>query len=72
MPNTPAVSKDGTIAYGNVSWDVVPASLDAAYLETSTDAVQPARDAGLTVEYGGGAGQIGQAPDDALTPRSSA
>ncbi len=30
---TPAVSKDGTIAYGSVSWDVVPASLDADYLD---------------------------------------
>src|SRR6478736_5478339 len=31
--NTPAVSKDGTIAYGSVSWDVAPASLDTAYLD---------------------------------------
>ena len=66
-PGTPAVSKDGTIAYGSVSWDVVPASLDQAYLDRLDQAVQPARSAGLTVEYGGGAGQIGQAPDDALS-----
>ena len=64
VPNTPAVSKDGTIAYGSVSWDVVPASLDSTYLASMDKAVQPARDAGLTVEYGGGAGQIGQAPED--------
>ena len=64
VPNTPTVSKDGTIAYGNVSWDVVPTSLDSTYLASMDRAVQPARDAGLTVEYGGGAGQIGQAPDD--------
>ena len=64
VPNTPTVSKDGTIAYGNVSWDVVPTSLDTSYLASMDRAVQPARDAGLTVEYGGGAGQIGQAPDD--------
>jgi RND superfamily putative drug exporter len=64
VSGTPAVSQDGTIAYGTVSWDVVPASLDSAYLSTLDTAVQPARQAGLTVEYGGGAGQIGQAPDD--------
>jgi RND superfamily putative drug exporter len=66
-PDTPAVSKDGTIAYGSVSWSVVPASLDEDYLDSLDDAVEPARKAGLTVEYGGGAGQIGQAPDDALS-----
>jgi RND superfamily putative drug exporter len=65
--NTPAVSKDGTIAYGSVSWDVVPASLDADYLDRLDHAAQPARSAGLVVEYGGGAGQIGQAPQDALS-----
>lgn len=66
-PGTPAVSKDGTIAYGSVSWDVVPASLDKAYLSSLDKAVQPARSAGLVVDYGGGAGQIGQAPDDAVS-----
>ena len=64
---TPAVSKDGTIAYGNVSWDVVPASLNQAYLDRMNAAVQPARAAGLTVEYGGGAGQIAQGPDDSVS-----
>jgi len=64
---TPAVSKNGKIAYGSVSWDVAPASLDADYLDSLDDAVEPARKAGLVVEYGGGAGQIGQAPDDALS-----
>ena len=64
---TPAVSKDGTIAYGSVSWDVAPASLDTAYLDKLDTAVKPAEKAGLTVDYGGGAGQIGQQPDDALS-----
>ncbi len=64
---TPAVSKDGTIAYGSVSWDVAPASLDTAYLDKLDAAVKPAEAAGLTVDYGGGAGQIGQQPDDALS-----
>ena len=67
VPGTPAVSKDGTIAYGSVSWDVVPASLDSAYLDSLDGAVQPARSAGLTVEYGGNAGQIGQGPDDKVS-----
>src|SRR5215469_8849490 len=31
--NTGTVSKDGTIAYANVSWNVNPDSLDAAYLD---------------------------------------
>ena len=64
---TPAVSKDGTIAYGSVSWDVAPASLDTAYLDKLDKAVKPAESAGLTVDYGGGAGQIGQQPDDAIS-----
>jgi putative drug exporter of the RND superfamily len=64
VDGTPAVSKDGSIAYGSTSWDVVPASLDKAYLARMDTAVAPARKAGLTVEYGGGAGQIGQAPED--------
>jgi putative drug exporter of the RND superfamily len=64
---TPDVSKDDTIAYSVVSWDVVPASLDQDYLDELDDAVKPARDAGLTVEYGGGAGQIAGAPDDELS-----
>ena len=67
MSGTPDVSKDGTIAYGPTSWDVVPASLDSAYLDKMDTAVEPARKAGLTVEYGGGAGQIGQGPDDRLS-----
>jgi putative drug exporter of the RND superfamily len=62
--NSPQVAKDGTTAYGTVAWDVVPASLDTAYLHRLDDAVAPARNAGLQVEYGGVAGQIGQTTDD--------
>jgi RND superfamily putative drug exporter len=62
--NSPLVSKDGTTAYGTVSWDVVPASLDSAYLDRMDKATAPARSAGLQVEYGAGAGQIGQHTDD--------
>jgi putative drug exporter of the RND superfamily len=60
----PVVSKDGTISYGSVSWSVVPASLGTDYLDKLDEAVAPARHAGLVVDYGGGAGQIGQAPHD--------
>ena len=45
----------------------MPASLDATYLDSLDAAVQPARAAGLEVEYGGGAGQIGKQADDALS-----
>lgn len=64
QPSSPLVSKDQTVAYSNVAWDTVPASLPAAYLHQLDAAVAPARKAGLQVEYGGGAGQIGQAAHD--------
>ena len=40
-----AVSKDGTIAYSSVSWNVNPTSLDTAYLSRLDKAVAPARQA---------------------------
>jgi putative drug exporter of the RND superfamily len=64
QPNSPQVAKDGTTAYGSVAFSVVPTSLGTGYLHQLDDAVAPARDAGLQVEYGGGAGQIGQQTDD--------
>ncbi|HEY2550045.1 MAG TPA: MMPL family transporter [Streptosporangiaceae bacterium] len=62
--NSGAVSKDGTVAYASVSWDVNPAALESGYLNKLDSAVAPARSAGLQVEYGGGAGQIDQTSDD--------
>src|SRR6201995_6206758 len=62
--NSGLVSKDGTIAYSTVSWSVNPNSLDTTYLDQLNQAVAPARNAGLQVEYGGGAGQIGNASHD--------
>jgi putative drug exporter of the RND superfamily len=62
--NSGMVSKDGTIAYASVAWNVNPDSLDTAYLDKLNNAVAPATKAGLQVEYGGGAGQIGQATHD--------
>jgi putative drug exporter of the RND superfamily len=55
-----AVSRNGTIAYASVSWKDNPAGLDGSYLNRLNRAVAPARQAGLQVAYGGGAGQIGQ------------
>jgi putative drug exporter of the RND superfamily len=59
-----AVSKDKTIAYTAVSWSVNPYSLNTGYLTKLDNAVGPARNAGLQVEYGGGAGEIGQTSSD--------
>ncbi|MGH3399392.1 MAG: MMPL family transporter, partial [Streptosporangiaceae bacterium] len=62
--NTGTVSKDGTIAYATVSWSVNPNSLSTGYLNRLNQAVAPATKAGLTVNYGAGAGQIGQTSND--------
>src|SRR5215472_18552872 len=45
--STGTVSKDGTIAYANVSWSVNPSSLDTSYLDKLNNAVAPATKAGL-------------------------
>src|SRR6201987_6301195 len=63
-PSSGAVSKDGTIAYSSVSWSDNPDGLDTSYLNRLNNAVAPARTAGLEVQYGGGAGLIGQQTDD--------
>jgi putative drug exporter of the RND superfamily len=62
--NTGAVSKDGTIAYASVGWNVNPYSLDTSYLNKLNHAVSPATKAGLQVAYGAGAGEIGQTTSD--------
>ena len=62
--NTGAVSKDGTIAYASVGWNVNPNSLDASYLDKLNNAVAPATKAGLQVAYGAGAGEVGQKTSD--------
>ncbi|WP_210588322.1 MMPL family transporter [Streptomyces sp. GESEQ-35] len=50
-----AVSKDGTVAYASVSYDVSGMELKDASKEALEDAAQDARDAGLTVDVGGDA-----------------
>ncbi|MGH3463044.1 MAG: hypothetical protein ACRDP9_16410 [Kribbellaceae bacterium] len=61
------VSKDGTVVNAPISFSGVPASLDESYLDSLDAAVQPVWAAGLDVEYGGGAGQIGKAIVVAVT-----
>ena len=63
-PSTGAVSKDQTIAYASVGWNVNPNSLETSYLDELNNAVAPATKAGLQVAYGAGAGQIGQKTSD--------
>ena len=63
-PQSGMVSKDGTIAYASISWNVNPYSLDAGYLSRMNKAVAPATSAGLAVDYGAGAGEIGQQTSD--------
>jgi putative drug exporter of the RND superfamily len=63
-PSSGAVSKNGTIAYTSVSWSDNPDGLNTSYLNQLNNAVAPARKAGLEVQYGGGAGLIGQQADD--------
>ncbi len=59
-----AIAPDGKIAYTSVSWTVNPNSLETSYLDKLNKAVAPARKAGLEVEYGNGAGMIGQTSSD--------
>jgi RND superfamily putative drug exporter len=62
--NSPTASPNGTIAYATVNFDTATNNLNDAYLDQLHDAVKPATDAGLTVEYGGAAGQIANQTDD--------
>ncbi|MFF8016451.1 MMPL family transporter [Streptomyces sp. NPDC007929] len=50
-----AVSKDGTIAYAQVSYKVSGMELDDAAKDALKDSAEDAREAGLTVEIGGDA-----------------
>ncbi|KUN22218.1 hypothetical protein AQJ11_27005 [Streptomyces corchorusii] len=50
-----AVSKNGTIAYASVKYEVSGMELADSSKDALTDAAQDARDAGLTVEIGGDA-----------------
>ncbi|MFF9161740.1 MMPL family transporter [Streptomyces longwoodensis] len=60
-----AVSKDGTIAYASVKYDVSGMELEDASRDALEEAAQDARDAGLTVEVGGDA--LSAAPETGAT-----
>jgi RND superfamily putative drug exporter len=64
QPNSPQVAKNGKIAYGAISWSVVTTSLGTGYLDQMNTAVEPATKAGVQVEYGANAGNIGNTTDD--------
>ncbi|GHG09012.1 MMPL family transporter [Streptomyces filamentosus] len=64
-PNTGPLSTDGRTAYITVRFGVPPSTLGSGYLTGVDSAVQPLRDAGVTVEYGGPLGELARpAPDD--------
>jgi putative drug exporter of the RND superfamily len=56
-----AISADGRTGYAQVSYEVTAQEVTPQAQEAVAKAVEPARDAGLTVEYGGDAMQVQQA-----------
>jgi putative drug exporter of the RND superfamily len=56
------LSSDGKTAYITVRFDVQPSTLGDSYLDGVDDAVQPLRQAGADVEYGGPLGELAR-PD---------
>ncbi|MFJ7156530.1 MMPL family transporter [Streptomyces sp. NPDC101118] len=65
VPNTGPLSTDGKTAYITIRFSVPPSTLGDDYLPKVDTAVQPLRDAGVTVEYGGPLGELARPePDD--------
>ncbi|MFF5920396.1 MMPL family transporter [Streptomyces flavochromogenes] len=65
VPNTGPLSTDGKTAYITVRFSVPPSTLGTDYLPGVDTAVQPLRDAGVDVEYGGPLGELARpAADD--------
>ncbi|MDT0406727.1 MULTISPECIES: MMPL family transporter [Streptomyces] len=68
QPNVGPLSSDKKTAYITVRFDVQPSTLGDGYLHGVDDAVQPLRDAGAEVEYGGPLGELARpAPDDRVS-----
>lgn len=57
-PEWGPLSADGKTAYITVRFDVRPSTLEPSYLDGVDSAVQPLRDAGVDVEYGGPLGEL--------------
>jgi RND superfamily putative drug exporter len=66
--NVGPLSTDGSTAYITVRFDVQPSTLEDSYLDGVDQAVQPLRDAGVEVEYGGPLGELARpAADDRVS-----
>ncbi|MFJ8080924.1 MMPL family transporter [Streptomyces sp. NPDC096205] len=62
------LSSDGKTAYVTVRFDEQPSALGDSYLDGVDDAVQPLKDAGAQVEYGGSLGELARpAADDRVS-----
>ncbi|WP_406000319.1 MMPL family transporter [Streptomyces sp. NBC_00829] len=67
-PNVGPLSTDGSTAYITVRFDEQPSTLEDSYLDSVDKAVQPLRDAGVDVEYGGPLGELARPePDDRVS-----
>ncbi|MFG3343938.1 MMPL family transporter [Streptomyces sp. NPDC048018] len=66
-PNTGPLSTDGKTAYITIRFSVPPSTLGTGYLDGVDTAVQPLRDAGVTVEYGGSLGELARPTADDRT-----
>ncbi|MFJ9663489.1 MMPL family transporter [Streptomyces sp. NPDC101219] len=68
QPNVGPLSTDGKTGYITVRFDVQPSTLGDGYLDGVDDAVEPLRQAGAEVEYGGPLGELARpAPDDRVS-----
>ncbi|MFE0650942.1 MMPL family transporter [Streptomyces sp. NPDC059534] len=63
-PNVGPLSTDGKTAYITMRFSVTPSTLGSDYLNGVDAAVQPLRDAGVTVEYGGPLGELARPQAD--------
>ncbi|MFI1397464.1 MMPL family transporter [Streptomyces sp. NPDC020681] len=67
-PDVGPLSTDGATAYITVRFDVQPSTLEDSYLDGVDTAVEPLRDAGAQVEYGGSLGELARpAADDRVS-----
>ncbi|WP_432057359.1 MMPL family transporter [Streptomyces sp. bgisy022] len=68
QPNVGPLSTDGRTGYITVRFDVQPSTLGDGYLDGVDQAVEPLRQAGAQVEYGGPLGELARpAPDDRMS-----
>ncbi|MEU9701789.1 MMPL family transporter [Streptomyces sp. NPDC047981] len=63
-PNVGPLSTDGKTGYITIRFSVQPSTLGDSYLTGVDSAVQPLRDAGVEVEYGGSLGELARPEAD--------